>query len=272
MRTQALLLTLLLFLVSCGNPQRGKIAAEEKIFSPQQMEVQITNQSISCSDKEFCPEGVARMFSINFQKNSKSSWCTAFLIAPDVVMTNSHCVPPMKGGLKETCRGLYFAFPTPSGNSHTAQCEEILWRDKRIKDENSYQFGFNDFALIRLNQNIPLTPLKFKTGPLTNGTSVYPVVVDHIDAYVAKVTKLECSVKKVNRMGVAQLKDCPIIGGNSGAPIMDEEQNVVGIIFASSNPDIRKATDGLDLRKKATSTGLAFTADQIIKTLGSRLP
>lgn len=269
MRSTALILFLLTMISACGKPATSS-TRKERTLNPGMMESLIANQTIYCSDSEFCPEGVARMFAINFDDNKRSSMCSAFLIAEDLVMTNSHCVWAGDISLKQTCEGLYFAFPTPHGQTQTALCSKIMWRDPRQNGRDTYRKGDNDFALIRLNQKVSVKPLKL-SSTLSVGQKVFPLVTDHIDGFMAQMTKLECEVESIDRLGVTILKDCPVISGNSGSAVLDENKNVVAVIFASTDPHIRKPTDQLVIRTKSSTRGLAFTISHIKRILGAEL-
>lgn len=231
----------------------------------------IAGQTITCSDQSFCPEGIARMFTINFEDVNNSSTCSAFLVAPDVVMTNTHCVHGAKKNLEKICSGLYFVFPG-QGFTYSAQCSNILWSNRHQTSNHNYRSGDNDFALIKLDRNIPLTPLKISRGGLKQGANVFPVVVDQMGGFNARITKLECQIEKViAKQGVLKLSNCPVISGNSGSPVLDENQNVIGIIFASSNNNIRSPSDELEVRIKSNTKGFAFTMDYVMMKMGHLL-
>jgi S1-C subfamily serine protease len=266
-----ILISLTVLLTACGKPESKSIARKKVRITQEQMSLVLAHQNITCGDQDFCPEGIARMFAINFEDASNSSTCSAFLVAPDVVMTNTHCVFGNKLSLEKICSGLYFAFPS-QGLTHTAQCSKILWRDRHQNGRHHYRDGDNDFALIRLDRNIPLTPLKLLTGSLKRGAEVHPVVVDQIGGFDARVTKLTCRVEKIiPKYGVLQLANCPVISGNSGSPVLDKDQNVVGVIFASSNNKIKKPSDELSVRTKSDSKGFAFSIDHIQNIIGHLL-
>ena len=266
-----LLISIAVLFSACGKPESKSIARQKIRITAEQMSLILANQNITCSDADFCPEGIARMFAINFEDANNSSTCSAFLISQDVVMTNTHCVYGQKFSLKKICSGLFFVFPA-HGLSYTAQCSEILWRDNRQDGRHFYRDGDNDFALVKLDWKIPLTPLKLVKGGIKPGSKVFPVVVDQMGGFNARITKLECKVDKlIAKYGVAQLGDCPVISGNSGSPVLDENQNVIGLIFASSNNRIRDPNDELIDRIKSKTKGFAFSTDYIQKTKGQLL-
>ena len=208
------------------------------------------------------------MFSINFEDVNSSSTCTAFLVAPDIVMTNTHCIYKNKHSLAKVCSGLYFSF-AGIGLPQIAQCSKIIWRDSRQQGRQYYRKGDNDFALIRLDRNIPLIPLRLLPGAPIIGSTVYPLVVDQVSGNKARVTKLECKIEKfIPKHGVIQLSDCPIISGNSGSPVLDKDHNVLGIIFASSDNEIKKPSDDLSVRRNSVTKGFAFSTDHIKSIIG----
>jgi V8-like Glu-specific endopeptidase len=269
LRSSALILLLCLILTACG--KTNSHSKKDKFLNPAQMNALMAAQNIFCSDSEFCPEGVARMFAINFKDNALSSSCSAFLVAEDLVMTNSHCIWTGDVSLEETCRGLYFAFPNPHGQTQSAQCSKIMWRDRRQNGRDSYRKGDNDFALVKLDRKVSIRPLKLNSH-IQVGQTVHPLVMDQYDSFSARVTKLNCDVLSINRYGVATLKDCPIISGNSGSAVLDANQTVVAVIFSSSNAHVRSPTDELELRTQGQSTqGRVHTIAHIKKILGEIL-
>jgi len=266
-----LILSLAVLFSACGRPDGKRISLQKIRITQEQMALIIANQAITCSDQGFCPEGIARMFNINFEDADNSTTCSAFLVEPDLVMTNTHCVHGAKMDFEKICSGLYFVFPG-QGLNYSAQCSNIIWSNRRQTNSHNYRNGDNDFALIRLDRNIPLTPFKIRVGGINRGTKVFPVVVDQMGGFTARITKLECQVERLNeRFGVANLSNCPVISGNSGSPVLDENQNVVGIVFASSNNTIRNPNDPLEVRIKANSTGLAFSMEYVLSKMGHLL-
>lgn len=230
----------------------------------------VQGQNIYCSDQEYCPEGLARMFTINFNDAKNSSMCGAFLIAPDLVMTNSHCLWAGKISLEKTCQGLYFSFPTLLGPTENARCQKILWRAPGTHGQKTFTPGYNDFALVKLDRKMTVSPLKLQED-ISKGDVVYPLVTDHLNGFEARITKLECGVKKIDKYGVAELSKCPVIFGNSGSAVVNKSNKVVGIIFSSTNNKVRRPTDELNVRVSGNNSAFAFTVHQMKSILKTQL-
>lgn len=262
------LLCLTLLLTACGNSD--KIATRKRTtISPQLMEQIMNEQSFDCYSGDGCHEGIGRLFAINYSDADNSSKCSAFLVAPDLVLTNSHCVYAGIRNLKRSCEGLYFIFPTKWGTIHQARCSKILYRDPHQNGNPRYQRGDQDFALIRLDRELRLSHLELNEEGLKPLSIVHPYVIDHISDFTARMVKLSCEMTSVDStLGVAELSNCPVISGNSGSAVLDQNDRVVGVIFASSNPTIRKETDPLYIRKHATTKAYAFDLAFIMKKLG----
>lgn len=272
MKLGLLTLLMLLGLLSCGRPESKSPAFKEiNPIAPEFMD-QITNQQFISCDNGNCTPGIGRMFSMSTDPLRQSMNCTAILVGANLVLTNSHCAYTGRSNLINTCKSLYFSFPSPDGSVQGARCSKILWRDKRQYGQPNYRKGDNDFSLIRLDRALSITPLKFAKGGMKTGTKVYPTVMDQVDAYNARIVRLTCHVKHLSeKLGVATLMNCPIISGNSGSPVLDENQNLIGIVFASSNLRVRKPTDDMDVRRTGKSVGFAYSADYVESVLGNLL-
>jgi V8-like Glu-specific endopeptidase len=225
----------------------------------------MANLSFGCPE-EGCPEGVGRLFAINFQNANASHVCSAFLISSTLVMTNSHCL--YFEGVNDTkvCSGVHLAFPNKWGYYYSSECRKIIWKDNQLSGSPYYQEGDRDFALIELKSEIPLPFLKINPVGLGPQDDAYPLVVDHLSRNHAQILKLSCRVNSVRKSdGLMELAGCPVISGNSGAAVLDGQGEVGGVLFASNDASVR--SPGVLEKKKYSTRAYAYNMSYVLDVL-----
>lgn len=220
---------------ACGAENKSTSARKKVTLTPEIMDAVLARQNLTCPEGD-CPEAIGRFFAINYDDAEESSMCTGFLVAPDMVMTNSHCVYAGEISQERTCEGLYFSFLSGHGITEQARCSEIVWRDPKQRGNGYFRKGEQDFALVKLDQRLSIMPLELDRAGLRNQTKVFPVVVDHIDLINARIVKLNCHAYGLGSEGYARMGNCPAISGNSGSPVLDVASRVVGILFCLRKP------------------------------------
>lgn len=253
-----LILLALLSLVACGKGSDSSSAPKKIKLDRETIEAILGNQNFECPDSG-CPEGMGRLFTINFNDANQSHTCAAFLISARHALTNSHCVYAGKIDLATTCDGIYFAFPTRMGGYETARCKKILWRDPRQNNQRRYRTGVKDIAIVELQDASYVTPMRINFARPAAGAAVYPTVMDQMNALNGKIIKISCNVKHASsQTGIVTMDNCPIISGNSGSPVLNEAGEVTAILFASNDLESRQPG-----RYSRTATykgqGLAFS-------------
>lgn len=229
----------------------------------------MANLSFGCPD-EGCPEGVGRLFAINFQNSNASHVCSAFLVSPNLVMTNSHCIYFDQVSDSKVCSGVHIAFPNKWGYYYTSECRKIIWKDSQLNGSPYYQEGDKDFALIELKDEIPLPTLKMNPIQFEHQDKAFPLVVDHLSRHHARIFKLNCVVNSVNtKTGLIELGGCPVISGNSGAAVVNENGEASGVLFASTDADIR--LPGKLEKRKYPTRGFAYSMNFVMEVLETYL-
>lgn len=203
-----------------------------------------------------CPEGVALW--VAREKNGNPSQCTAFLIGPDQVLTNHHCLPKGAKAPNAGCQDdvrLYFpALPGIGADSVDCKAIEALSPHEDRIDEP-------DWAVVRLARPVARRPLPLDFGGCEDLDSVriWVAAPDWGSVLVkknasAQIRLQDCRVSR--RTSVfhdkeskasfidpksrrVPLVDCPAWKGNSGAPVLrrsgsDSTWKVAGILDRSS--------------------------------------
>lgn len=202
--------------------------------------------SLYCEQSAECNPAVA-LISVVVKKAVER--CSGFLIGPNLVMTNDHCLKHSvavneRGG---NCQNLIFAHFAQAGGApaQTFSCSKIVYR--------SFQkgLGSQDFAILQLDAPVPGRGLMrvsnrgFRNGELatiyriqmrddastgteggvqvrtqcraTYGTLVYPML-------------------RAANSPLMTFSDCPIQLGNSGSPILNESGELAAILQGYLTP------------------------------------
>ncbi|HNY32648.1 MAG TPA: serine protease [Fibrobacteria bacterium] len=203
-----------------------------------------------------CPEGVGLW--VTREPKGVPSQCTAFLISPDRVVTNHHCLPPSAKSAKAGCRDkvrLYFP-PLPGKDADSVDCQTIEALspfEDRIDEP--------DWALVRLARPVQRRPLPLSYDGFLDLDTVriwvaapdWGSVLVHKNAS-AQIRLQECLVSRRTsvfhdkeskasfldpRSRRVPLVECPAWKGNSGAPVLrwcseDSTWKVAGILDRSA--------------------------------------
>jgi Trypsin-like peptidase domain len=144
------------------------------------------------------------------------SRCTAFLITPDVVMTNQHCITSASAAVGAT---VTFDFEAGAAGVATYACDTFLGNDASL-----------DFALLQCSGSPGAAQgvLELQAAPLAQDDPVY-VVHQNCDW----VTDPACAPTKKYSPGVVTgtggelAYDADTLGGSSGSPVFAANAHVV---------------------------------------------
>lgn len=171
---------------------------------------------------------------------SLSYACTGFLVGPDLLITAGHCVSNHSevknetGGYCEVFDWMFDYQASPTSMPQTKgissdklyHCKQIVYA---VQDEVP---PFRDFALIQLDR--PVTdrkPLTLSTSPVTRGDAVtmlgYPLGTPLKLSKNAKVTLTNPEAKSF-------VTNLDAFDGNSGSPVFNAQQEVVGILVSGT--------------------------------------
>jgi hypothetical protein len=227
-------------LIACGD----QASNSKKVINvdPSEFPSFLEDQQFSCAPVNSagpCPLGIARIFVLNAEKPVDSSLCSGFLLTPTKLMTNHHCVSS-----QEQC-GQTLVSVFAGRASVSAKCAELLVAEDDGPDLLKKSV---DFAILELDRAIEL-PEYFhpaKTSPLP-GDSLRVWVIDHLDLLRARITELQCTFR--GKEISMELRRCPAIVGNSGSPVLNERQELAGILWGTTFDERINEKTSLKLRR-----------------------
>jgi hypothetical protein len=239
-------------LTSCGRASDSPAAKEEN--KPWILEADIKDApeliaraKLSCDEASDCPGNVALMIAVTEKTGDTVTFhqCTSFLVADDVIATNSHCVPPKLRQPGAKCSGqIAFVFPSKAGKPQRAECAEVLSATKIDEDSKSRDYLRKiDVAFLKLSSKVSgAAPYKFDRRGLADGVNLKALVIDPV-----KQGQIEGSLKVqscntvqatfanpsyvTEHAAVVTAAGCEARIGNSGAPAIDDDGNVRAVVF-----------------------------------------
>jgi len=250
------LLLLTLFATACGQKksdgtarmiQRGQLEEGVDPF--------VGEQTLECSASDGqCPEAVGRLLTV-FPDNSYSS-CTGFLVTPQIIMTNSHCVELASADYCEKTR--FIVRTGKAGKTKVLRCSEVLLVNPLNADETHND---GDYAFVKLAESTTLRPLTVETSlGVAEGQSYAIWSIDAPQGETPRVVRRDCeAVQRTvvlphfenDHSSIVSLINCPIIPGNSGSPILNSAGQAVAIAYAGNEQDVADAHPILQGRRVA---------------------
>ncbi len=183
----------------------------------------------------------------------KSGFCTATLIAPDVVLTAAHCVYDPQSGKRLLPEELTFKAGLRKGRiaASRAIVQIEAHPDYNPKSPITAQNIRHDVALLRLEKPIPtseLDPFVLHDRLVSNG----PVSVVSYGRNRENLPSRQdlCQVEAMQED--VMFMDCNVTFGSSGAPVFSHRNGrgqIVSVISGMANIDGRKMALGMALPK-----------------------
>lgn len=191
---------------------------------------------IECAVGEACEASVALL--VGLSAPSEPMRCTAALIGPRTAVTAGHCVAwELSAGGK--CDDVWLGFaPTAGQPSEWVGCKSIT-----SATTSTTTLLSPDYAVLELQSEVGRAPIPVGEGEIAPGQIVRMVSVTADRFYDAfhEVRSRRCVVDDSRRLGpttpaapssIRVLSSCPIREGSSGAPVLDGEGRMRGLVHA----------------------------------------
>lgn len=201
--------------------------------------------TVVCAE-ESCPDSVAKLtFYDRVDGEYEFGVCSGTLIAPGLVLTNSHCIPDSIAYPGADCSGqIEVKYPGPKKFRVDAE----MVKCQRVRSVYNQSLGEPDLALIEVDFS--------RIDRLKSAISANePAIEDHVHAFtmnpsqnspVGFIRKKTCKLLEENNLfeneftGMGQVftlgdqtsGSCRIISGNSGSGLFNDQNQVVGAVYA----------------------------------------
>jgi hypothetical protein len=196
--------------------------------------------ALTCADARNCPSSVALLTAA---KADAVSLCTAFLIAPDLMATNSHCIPDdLKKAGSDCSSRIWVKFADqPGAPGEQAGC-------KSISHASKVDLSLPDYAFFKLDRALSRPVLPFSHEGFADGAQYSVDKVNPLSktAPLGSLERVRCKTPHGTLLvpgsdselsPLMTLADCEIVHGNSGSPIFDETGKIRGIVQATEIQD-----------------------------------
>lgn len=213
--------------------------------------VEILSQSeLQCGKSDVCPADVGMVV---IRMNDSLGQCTGTLVAPDLVLTNSHCIPQdLKDQPNANCNDfLGFVKRDDKALKQIASCQELVYFS--ILSAGAEGNADIDFALFRISHALvrPNEIHKISRNGFSDMASYHIYAVDPIDNELGvpdgNLVRKDCLAvfgsllvpefnSKLSPLVSFFGDSCHVIGGNSGSSIRSENDDILGVMNKGHRP------------------------------------
>lgn len=195
---------------------------------------------VSCPAESDCNASVALLVGLSVP--SEPTRCTAALIGPRTAITAGHCVAPELAGAG-VCDGVWLGFAeTASRSTEWIACKRVT-----AASTPGATLLSPDYAILELAEEParPAIPLGDRDVALGEVVQMVSVTADRFYDDVHQVRSRRCVVDDNDKLtlwspspsrSIRVLSSCPIRQGSSGAPVLDSDGRLRGLVHAGGPP------------------------------------
>ena len=195
---------------------------------------------VSCAPGEICNPSVALL--VGLSAPSEPTRCTAALIGPRTALTAGHCVA-WEIASAGACDGLWLGFAQSGGRApEWVGCEKIV-----SASMPGASFLLPDYAVLQLDREVARPSIPVGGGEVAAGemVDVLSITANRFYDDRHEMRSRRCIVDAHRRLSasgpapansIRVLSSCPIREGSSGAPVLDRQGRLRGLIHAAGPP------------------------------------
>jgi len=197
---------------------------------------------VRCADEASCPNAVG-MLIVDAGDAHEIERCTATLIAPDRILTASHCLAASTRHSGAACPRTWISFPrTASVAEEQIACERVEHASPVVSEDGLHQ----EHAILKLVRSVARVPLAIDATPPSPGSIVTVVSVTPHPIYgtthllTTRLCRAIDASLATEALGepaanVGWLAQCPIARGNSGSPVLDYDLRIRAIVHGGTS-------------------------------------
>jgi hypothetical protein len=196
---------------------------------------------LDCAQNTTCPAAVGELVTYS---SLGVRYCTASLVAPDLVLTASHCVPwENVTRANSVIGGCWVRWPAAKGNENQGEiipCSAIA--EASVLSARAEDLVMPDFAFVRLRRpsSRKALPIQARTSGGENPKIHESIVLYGVtpDAPKHLIRRHECirddafplMVKKAQPGQTLIMPGCPAELGHSGGPLLANDGAILGVM------------------------------------------
>lgn len=207
---------------------------------------------LACASAPDCPENVGYVLS-TVPTDGQAGFvfqCTGFLIAPNIIATNSHCLPKdLRSRGADCSTRIGIKFPAVDGRGEDVHvCERVLFASEIADDENDPTYLRKaDYAIFSLktpsNRKVwQISRSGVSDGDELSGFSVNPMSNKELRGQIVKRTcqaikgtsQLPTDLHAFSDVNLVFGPSCLPMGGNSGSPMVARDGRVVALLHGTA--------------------------------------
>lgn len=209
-------------------------------------------QSVACDTNSYCPNYLAKIVVVDGPNNYR--YCTGFLTDSNTIATSSSCLPSLMRREGQNCsRDIFIFFPkTFNREAERVGCKEVIKFSPLFgQDPNLWR---DDVSFLALEK--PLTyrrKANVSREGIPNNRTLSTWMVDQQGQYAALIKKTTCQAIHNNYVNPLVsnasspnmvFADCGLTVGSTGAPVLDNQGKVRGMLSQGISKTLRDSING----------------------------